>query len=78
MKKQNRGWLKALRMQKGFTQQDVATKAAIERSYYTMIETGQRKPSVIVAKAIGSAMGFDWTIFFEDEGNETKQKESVV
>lgn len=78
MKKKNRGWLKALRIQKGLTQQDVATKAEIERSYYTMIETGQRKPSVLVAKAIGSAMGFDWTIFFEDEGNEVKQKRAAV
>lgn len=78
MNNSNRGWLKALRFQKGLTQQDVAENAQIERSYYTMIETGRRKPSVLVAKAIGSTLGFDWTIFFEDEGNESKQKTRAV
>lgn len=74
MKIMIRQWLKVLREEKGLTQQEVADKARIERSYYTMIERGKRKPSVHVAKSIATAMAFDWTIFFESEGNETKHK----
>ena len=69
-----RKWLKELRTKKGLTQQNVAERSDIERSYYTMIETGNRTPSVQVAKSIASAIGFDWTIFFETECNETKRK----
>ncbi|MBO1515680.1 helix-turn-helix transcriptional regulator [Metabacillus bambusae] len=69
-----RTWLKEIRTAKGLTQLDVATKAEIERSYYTMIETGNRKPSVTVAKSIGKTLGFDWTIFFSEIGNESLQK----
>lgn len=71
-----RNWLKEIRLQKGQTQNDVASLANIERSYYTMIETGKRMPSVTVAKSIGRAMGFDWTIFFENKGNEMKQSKT--
>lgn len=72
MKTMIRQWLKEMREEKGLTQQEVADKAQMERSYYTMIERGKRKPSVQVAKSIAKVMGFDWTIFFESEGNETK------
>jgi transcriptional regulator with XRE-family HTH domain len=61
-----------MRIQRGLTQNSVAEKCEIERSYYTMIETGARTPSVTVAKSIGEAIGFDWTIFFEHKGNEMK------
>jgi putative transcriptional regulator len=50
----------------GYSQQDVADKVGIDRSYYTKIENGLT-PSVKVAKAIGHHLGFDWTIFFEDD-----------
>lgn len=67
-----RKWLKKNRLEKGFTQEEVAEAAQIGRAYYTMIENGTRKPSVIVSKKIGEKLGFDWTIFFEDVCNETK------
>lgn len=72
-----RNWLKELRLNKGLTQQNVADRSAIERSYYTMIEAGNRTPSVQVAKSIALVIGFDWTIFFEGESNETKQKQAI-
>lgn len=50
----------------GYSQQDVAKKVGIDRSYYTKIENGLT-PSVKVAKAIGYHLGFDWTIFFDDD-----------
>lgn len=57
--------LKKIRENKKMTQQEVADKSEIERSYYTMIENGNRKPSVEVAKRIAKTMNFNWTIFFE-------------
>ncbi|SDI17835.1 DNA-binding transcriptional regulator, XRE-family HTH domain [Alteribacillus persepolensis] len=68
-----RDWLKEIRRQRGYTQEKVAELSNIQRAYYTMIESGNRNPSVSAAKAIGSALGFDWTIFFENKRNETKQ-----
>lgn len=69
----SRTWLKKIRLQKGMTQQDVAVKAKIERSYYTMIEQGKRNPSVTVAKEIAKTLEIDWTIFFESKCNESTQ-----
>lgn len=67
--KRTRKWLQKLRQSKNMTQQDVANKAGIERAYYTMIENGTRSPSPAVAKRIARALGFDWTIFFTDDGS---------
>ncbi|WP_200411955.1 helix-turn-helix transcriptional regulator [Virgibacillus salexigens] len=72
-----RSWLKELRLQKGLTQYQVSEVAEIERSYYTMIEQGNRNPSVWVAKRIASSLGFEWTIFFENQCNETRQKQAI-
>ncbi|WP_412758950.1 helix-turn-helix transcriptional regulator [Metabacillus fastidiosus] len=71
-------WLKEFRTARGLTQLDVATKAKIERSYYTMIESGNRKPSVTVAKSIGNTLGFDWTIFFSEKCNESLRKTTTA
>ncbi|SEA52830.1 DNA-binding transcriptional regulator, XRE-family HTH domain [Thalassobacillus cyri] len=71
-----RYWLKEFRTQRGFTQSKVAELSGIERSYYTMIEKGNRNPSVFVAKSIASTLGFEWTIFFEKQCNETKHNQS--
>jgi transcriptional regulator with XRE-family HTH domain len=49
----------------GYSQQDIAEKVGIDRSYYTKIENGLT-PSVKVAKSLGYHLGFDWTIFFDD------------
>ncbi len=34
-----------------------------------MVENGDRRPSVDVAKAIAKVLDIDWTIFFESESN---------
>nr|DAM00106.1 MAG TPA: Helix-turn-helix XRE-family like protein [Caudoviricetes sp.] len=68
--------LKALLISKreklGLTHQDVATKskASITRQYYGMIERGERRPSVDVAKKISNVLGIDWTIFFNIKSNQ--------
>lgn len=48
-----------------FTQQQVANKAGISRSYYAELESGNKNPSVKTAKRLGSVLNFDWTIFFK-------------
>ncbi|MGE7623553.1 helix-turn-helix transcriptional regulator [Viridibacillus sp. NPDC096237] len=70
-----RKWLKEIRFEKSMTQQDVAERAHIERSYYTMIEQGKRTPSVQVAMDISKVLNFSWTIFFDNECNELTQKQ---
>lgn len=73
-----RVWLKKLRLQREFTQEDVSSHSNIERPYYTMIEQGNRNPSVKVAKAIAITLGFEWTIFFDNQCNESKQYKEKI
>lgn len=63
---EKREWLKEFRESQNLKQKDVAHLSNIERAYYTMIENGMRTPSPKVAKDIGNALGFNWTIFFEN------------
>lgn len=63
-----RKWLTEKRRTKRLSQYEVAKLAGISQSYYAAIETGTRgKPlSADVAKKIATALGFDWTLFYED------------
>jgi len=63
-----RQWLVNIRKNAHKSQQTVANEAGISQSYYAGIEIGNRgKPlSVPVAKAIASALKFDWTRFYEE------------
>lgn len=56
--------LKQLREDKNMRQYDLAQKAGISRSYYTMIENEKKKPSPKVAKRIAKILNFDWTNFY--------------
>ena len=58
-------WLVEIRGDR--SQYKVAAEIGISQSTYASIETGNRNPSVRMSKKIASAMGFDWTRFFEDE-----------
>ena len=56
------------RKELGLTQNQLADNViVISRNGIALIETGRSKPSVISAKAIGDYLGFDWTLFFEEE-----------
>lgn len=68
-----REWLIHLRKVQGLTQNEVASKAGISRSYYSGIEVGTRNVPVKTAKKIASVLGFEWTIFFEKNGRKTSQ-----
>ena len=68
-------WLKNIRVEKGLTQQEVASSGDFARTYYTMVEQGKRKPSVDIAKSIAKVLDFKWTLFFDDECNESKHSD---
>lgn len=68
-----RNWLTGFRNVAEMTHDDVSQKAEITRQYYGMIEAGLRNPSVDLAKRLAKILNFEWTIFFEDRGNETFQ-----
>jgi putative transcriptional regulator len=59
------------RKKNSMTQQNVADNAMIARSTYAMIESGERNASVPNAKKISKVLGFNWTIFFEDECHDS-------
>ena len=65
-----RKWLAEIRTSAKKSQQKVADEAGISQSYYAGIETGIRgKPlAVPVAKKIAAVLGFDWTRFYEEDG----------
>lgn len=65
-------WLINLRGDR--TQEDVACEAKLSRPAYTQIELGTRNPSVGTAKKIAKVLGFNWTLFFEEQCHETEQK----
>ncbi|WP_010532474.1 helix-turn-helix transcriptional regulator [Lentibacillus jeotgali] len=75
-----RDWLLSIRKQRELTQAEVAKKAGIARTTYSMIETGERGATVKNAKKISSILGFDWTVFFEKNYkgcNENYSKEVI-
>ena len=67
----NISWLKQVRIDRGASQDDVATACGISRQYYSFIENGDRgkKLPVPTAKKIAGALGIDWTRFYEEDNN---------
>lgn len=60
-----RTWLKNFRGD--IPQNQIASATGITQQMYSWIERGERNPSVEVAKKIAAVLGFDWTLFFEDD-----------
>lgn len=60
-----REWLINLRRSKQLTQEQVASRSFINRSYYSHIENGQRDPSFIVAENIAKTLNLDPLKFFK-------------
>lgn len=58
--------LKDIRVEKNLTMKQVSVSAGISESYYCLLEKGIRRPSISVAKKLGAALGFDWTLLFDD------------
>lgn len=58
--------LKKLRTERGLTQEQVARECEVQRTTITMIELGENKPSVELAKKLGEIFNIPWYDFFED------------
>jgi len=59
--------LRILRKAKGWSQQQVADRAGISRSYIGMMETCGRAPSVTVAHKLAHIYGIKWYMLFDKE-----------
>ena len=57
----------SLRKSKNLTQDELADKIEVKRSTIACIEAGINTPSVATAKRLGNELGFDWTLFYEEE-----------
>lgn len=58
--------LKAERTKMKLTQQELADKVDVVRQTISMIERGENKPSIELAKRIGEVLKFEWFLFFKD------------
>ena len=58
--------LKELRTAKSMTQEQLAKECEVQRTTITMIEIGENKPSVELAKKLGKIFEVAWSDFFED------------
>ncbi|MCD7948195.1 MAG: helix-turn-helix domain-containing protein [Oscillospiraceae bacterium] len=63
-----RYWLREERLQHGMTQEEVAERAGISRSYYVQIENESRGKSISpkTAMKLGKALHFNWCVFYEE------------
>ena len=59
--------VKKLRIEKGLTQEQLANECGVQRTTITMIELGENKPSVELAKKLGEVFSITWSDFFEDD-----------
>jgi len=66
-----------LRKERKMTQQQVAEILGITRSFYGMIETGDRNPTLDLAKKIAELFQVDIEeIFFDEKGHVTLHNEN--
>ena len=59
--------VKELRTAKGLTQEQLAKECEVQRTTITMIELGENKPSVELAKKLGEIFEITWSDIFEDD-----------
>ncbi|MET3697417.1 DNA-binding XRE family transcriptional regulator [Bacillus oleivorans] len=58
--------LEAKRIKMNMKQEEIAGRVGISRQHYNRILNGKRKPSVELAKQLGTILNVEWTIFFID------------
>ena len=59
--------IKELRTSRGLTQEQLANECGVQRTTITMIELGENKPSVELAKKLGEIFEITWSDIFEDD-----------
>lgn len=58
--------LKKLRIEKGYTQEQLAKACGVVRQTISNIECGINNPSVPLAKALADILDVDWSEFFRE------------
>ncbi|MDF0480241.1 helix-turn-helix transcriptional regulator [Vagococcus sp. PNs007] len=59
--------LKSLRVEKGYSQEELSKKAAISRPYLSEIENDLSSPSITVCLRLAKSLGCDLNQIFLDE-----------
>lgn len=68
--KKRRIWFTKKRMELGITQTQLAHKLNVSNRTISNIELGKRNPSGPLAKRLADVMGFDMSMFYEDQNEE--------
>lgn len=67
--------IKELRALKGFSQEELAARAEIDRTYVNSVENGRRNISIINIEKIVNALGCSLQDFFTSENFTNKKTE---
>jgi transcriptional regulator with XRE-family HTH domain len=71
------GRIKALRRAKDWSQERLAERAAIQRSYLADLERGGRNPSVRTLVKIANALGVPASALLEEPARTGRERQSV-
>lgn len=63
--------IKQLRIAKGLTQESLATRAGLTKSYISLLETGKKMPAIFTLSHIAGALGISVGDFFQDAENSS-------
>lgn len=69
---EKRQWLVDIRCDRGFTHEEAAELADVDRTTYTKAENGY-PIGIKSAKKIAAALGFDWTFFYGNKCDDSGQ-----
>lgn len=73
------GWnLRALRIEKGISQDDLALQAGIERAYVGYLERGKKNPTVETLAKISSALGCHVSELFHEPPHDADLPKPLV
>jgi transcriptional regulator with XRE-family HTH domain len=59
--------IKELRALKGFSQEELAARADIDRTYVNSVENGKRNISIVNIEKIVKALKTDLAVFFDEQ-----------
>ena len=69
--------LTAKRKEKGLTQAELGAEIGIAQRTVAAYESGERRPSVDVAKRLADALDFSWAELFEGDDEEEGQADET-
>jgi transcriptional regulator with XRE-family HTH domain len=66
--------IKTLRLSKGWSQERLAERAAMQRSYLADLERGNRNPSVRTLVKVANALGVALPALFEEQQKTNRER----